>query len=103
MELLTDPIASPFYATEDLLRGLPPIYLAVSGTESMTGDSVIFGSKAALQGVPVVLDIFYGMWHVFPQYSEGCGSMHELWQGKAALSHTGDFVRHVAKVAKDQP
>mmetsp|Transcript_13596 Transcript_13596/g.31992 ORF Transcript_13596/g.31992 Transcript_13596/m.31992 type:complete len:542 (-) Transcript_13596:37-1662(-) len=100
--LLADPEASPFHAADTKLRSLPPLYLAVSGTESMAGDGVILGGRVARQGVPVVLDVFHGMWHAFPLYTEGCGSGHELWQGKAALRHAGDFVRQVAREANER-
>lgn len=89
-------ISSPFHASSAQLQRLPPLYLAVSGTESRSGDSIILASRAAKQGVPVAVDIFYGMWHAFPLYSEGCGSGHALWHATAVLSHVGDFVRQVA-------
>lgn len=101
--LLKDPVASPFHAGEEQLRGLPPMYFAVSGTESMAGDSVVIAAKAAGFGVPVAVDIFEGLWHVFPQYSDGCGSGEALWQGMAALMHTGDFVRQIFSAAKNHP
>lgn len=34
---LRDPLYSPAHATEAQLDGLPPVYLAVSGSEVMTG------------------------------------------------------------------
>ena len=34
---LRDPLYSPAHATEAQLDGLPPLYLAVSGSEVMTG------------------------------------------------------------------
>jgi len=90
--MLQDPIASPFYAGPSELIGLPPLYFAV-GTELITGDSVVPATKAAEVGVEVVLDIYEGMWHVFPMYQEGCGSNHSIYEAELALNRTGDFVR----------
>ncbi|CAL1150469.1 unnamed protein product [Cladocopium goreaui] len=68
---LKDPLYSPFHATEEQLDELPPIYLAVSGSEVLTGDSMIFAQRAAVRGVRVYISMFPGMWHGFPQYIEG--------------------------------
>merc|ERR1719361_2366092 len=95
--LLSDPVASPFHATPDLLRGLPPLLMVVSGTETLASDSILFAGKAAAAGAEVVLDIYPGMWHVFPMYSEGCGGhLGGLRQGALALTRSGDFVRQAA-------
>lgn len=97
--LLTDPIASPFFATEQELGGggLPPMYFAVGASESILGDSLIFAQKAALYGASVKLDVHVGMWHDFPMYSEGCGSGEELWQAVRALNRTAQFIRRVGE------
>lgn len=100
---LKDPLYSPFHATEEQLDELPPIYLAVSGSEVLTGDSMIFAQRAAVRGVRVYISMFPGMWHGFPQYIEGCGSGTELWQGTTALSHAGDFVSQIASYLRSRP
>lgn len=97
--LLRDQDVAPFHAPLANLAALPPIYIAVSGSEILGGDGIIFANKVARLGVPVNLDIFPGMWHGFEQHSEGCGSGKELWQGGIALSHAGDFVTQVTKFA----
>mmetsp|Transcript_41525 Transcript_41525/g.109530 ORF Transcript_41525/g.109530 Transcript_41525/m.109530 type:complete len:551 (-) Transcript_41525:36-1688(-) len=96
--LLTDPVASPFYAGERELGGggIPPLYFAVGGSESILGDSSIFAQKAALYGVDVKVDVMVGMWHDFPMYSEGCGGGTELWQGVRALNQTGQFIKRIS-------
>jgi len=96
--MLQDPIASPFYAGPSELIGLPPLYFAV-GTELITGDSVVPATKAAEVGVEVVLDIYEGMWHVFPMYQEGCGSNDSIYEAELALNRTGDFVRMLTQRA----
>lgn len=93
--LLADAVASPLHATASQLVGAPPLYMAVSGTETLASDSIIFAYRAAEAGVDVILDIFPGMWHVFPMYSEGCGKGHELWQGSLALNRTAEFLKSV--------
>jgi len=100
---LKDPLYSPFHATEEQLDELPPVYLAVSGSEVMTGDSMIFAQRAAVRGVRVYVSMFPGMWHGFPQYIEGCGSGTELWQGTTALSHAGDFVSQISAYLRSRP
>jgi len=98
-ELLTDGIASPVFA--DLQRHewqrVPPLYFAVGGSESILGDSVLVAQKAAHHGVEVQLDVYPGMWHDFPMYTEGCGSGIPLWQGMHALRRVARFVRSISK------
>mmetsp|Transcript_33957 Transcript_33957/g.97653 ORF Transcript_33957/g.97653 Transcript_33957/m.97653 type:complete len:507 (+) Transcript_33957:49-1569(+) len=96
--LLMDPVASPMYAGAAELAGggVPPLYFAVGASESILGDSVIVAQKAADYGAEVSLEIFEGMWHVFPMYSEGCGGGEELWEAKRALERTAAFVRRTA-------
>eukprot|EP00930_Biecheleria_cincta_P053993 TRINITY_DN3984_c0_g2_i1.p1 TRINITY_DN3984_c0_g2~~TRINITY_DN3984_c0_g2_i1.p1 ORF type:complete len:651 (+),score=95.41 TRINITY_DN3984_c0_g2_i1:75-2027(+) len=94
-KLQTDPIASPYFAEVEDYKGkhLPALHIAVGGSESIMGDSVRVAYKAAEAGLDVDLEIYNGMWHVFPMYSEGCGSGSELWSGTHAISTTGRFVR----------
>jgi len=96
--LLMDPIFSPFYATEELLRGAPPMYFAVGGSESIEGDSTILAQKAAMMNVPVYLDIYDGMWHVFPMYTEGCQNPegNALWTAVSAQRRTAHFLKSIA-------
>jgi len=96
--LLRDPIASPFHATEVELAGggIPPLYFAVGGSESILGDSVVVAQKAAAHGVDAHLEVYTGMWHVFPMYTEGCGLGKKLWPASRALEQTTAFLRHVS-------
>ena len=95
-ELLDDPIASPFNAGPELLRGLPPLLFVVASNELITGDTVISAQRAAGAGVDVILDVYDNMWHDFPMYSDGCGSGEPLWSAQRALRRTGRFLRDVA-------
>ncbi|CAE7232887.1 est [Symbiodinium sp. KB8] len=96
--LLTDPLASPFFASVDELGGggIPPLLFAVGGSESILGDSMILAQKAAFYGTSVHVDVHVGMWHDFPMYSEGCGSGVPLWQAARALNRTAAFIKYVA-------
>lgn len=94
------PEESPIYFELDDWRGIPPMYFAVGGSESILGDSVLFAQKASHESVEVQLDVYEGMWHVFPMYSEGCGSAIPLWQGKAALRRTAKFIKSLAMSGK---
>jgi len=100
--LLKDPMASPSYATPELLDGLPPVYMAVSGDEQLEGDSIIFAQRASAQNVAVWLDIFPGMWHDFTMYSEGCDAGTPLWQGALSLQRTGEFVRLTSELRRSR-
>merc|ERR1712232_1148695 len=97
---LRDPFASPYWANSTLLKGLPPLYFVSSSTETVGGDSVYLARQAAQAGVRVWLDQFAGMWHTFPQWSEGlCAGPNGakgLWQGKLALRRMGSFIKQVA-------
>lgn len=101
-----DPFASPYFAGAELLRGLPPLYFVASATETVGGDCQHVANNAARMFVHVVLDLFSGMWHTFPQWSEGnCanGDHGDLWQGVSALQRMGSFVRQVAAAARACP
>jgi hypothetical protein len=93
--LLDDPIASPFWITPAQLKGAPPMLFSTSSTELIAGDSQILAIKAAKAGVQVQIDMYPGTWHVFPMYTDGCGSKASLWQGKHALKRTGQFLKRV--------
>jgi len=98
--LMEDPIISPYYASDAELRGLPPLFFATGSSESILGDTVTVAQKAAANGVDVQLELYPGMWHVFPMYSEGCGGRKPLWNAVHALNRTGLFVRHIAQTGR---
>lgn len=100
--LQTDPIASPYFATHKHFRSdrMPPLHIMVGGSESILGDSLRVAHTAARGGATVSVEVYNGMWHVFPMYSEGCGSGEELWTAINAINSTGHFVRTLAEGAK---
>lgn len=100
-QLQTDPVASPFFAQPaDFSGTVPPLYFAVGASESILGDSVRVAQHAAQGGVDVILEVYHGMWHVFPMYSEGCGLGEPLWAGEYAINQTGLFVRHIHQTGR---
>jgi acetyl esterase/lipase len=57
-----DPRASPLFGH---VAGLPPLLIQVGTDERLLDDARQFAEKAALAGVPVRLEIWQGMHHVF--------------------------------------
>ena len=89
---LTVPYANPIRADASLLRRLPPVLIFVGDRETILGGSERFmGKLQALGRTEDALQVYSGMWHVFPMYSHGCGSGHPLPQAVAALEQTRAF------------
>ena len=78
-----DPLASPLFAD---LQGLPPLLIQVGDRETVLSDSTDFAAKALAAGVPVQLDVWPGMIHVFQQFP------NELPQAVAAIASLGQFL-----------
>ena len=57
-----DPLASPLFGN---LQGLPPLLIQVGTDERLFDDSRQFADRATWAGVPVELEIWEGMHHVF--------------------------------------
>ena len=93
--MLWDHIASPFFADSEWTGVTPALFFAVGSSETILGDTTILAEKAAANGATVVVDIFHGMWHDFPMYSDGCGSGKPLWSGQRAWNNTVEFILRV--------
>jgi monoterpene epsilon-lactone hydrolase len=78
------PLASPLNGD---LHGLPPLLLQVGDRETGLDDSVLFAQKAAAAGVPVSLEVWEGMIHVFQQFPA------ELTEAGAAIARIGAFLK----------
>ena len=59
---LRDPFISPLFGDLD---GLPPTYIQVGENEILLSDSIRLHKKMVEANVPVRLERFEGMWHVF--------------------------------------
>lgn len=64
----TNPLASPLYAKDKDLVGLPPLYLQVGTAEVLLDDSHRFAARAREAGVDVKLDEWPHLFHVFQLY-----------------------------------
>lgn len=59
---LSNPFISPLFGNFD---GFPPTYIQVGEHEILLSDSILLHKKMIRANVPVKLDLFDGMWHVF--------------------------------------
>jgi len=80
------PLASPLNGE---LAGLPPLLLQVGDRETGLDDSVLFAQKAAAAGVPVTLEVWEGMIHVFQQFPD------ELAEARDAVARIGAFLNNI--------
>jgi acetyl esterase/lipase len=87
-------LASPIYAD---LKGLSPLLIQVGSEETLLDDSNRLAARAKEAGVPVTLEIFEGMphvWHAFAEY---------LPEAQEAIDAIGAFVdARMGNAAKSQ-
>jgi monoterpene epsilon-lactone hydrolase len=82
------PHAAPLYGD---LRGLPPLLIQVGSVETLLDDSIQLARKAGIAEVPVALQIWPEMihiWHIF---------FPMLDAGRRAIASGGSFVRNALK------
>jgi acetyl esterase/lipase len=78
-----NPLASPLHSD---YRGLPPMLIQVGATETLLDDSTRVAEKAKAAGVPVDLEVWEDMihvWHVFAKL---------LPEGQQAIDRIGQYV-----------
>ncbi len=75
------PLASPLFGD---FRGLPPILIQTGEHEMLRDDSIRVAKKARADGVPVTLEIWPGMVHVF--------QIRGLPESREAVRRIADFV-----------
>lgn len=80
----TDPLASPLHGD---LTGLPPLLIQVGTDERLLDDSRRYAQRAAQAGVPVRLEIWEGLHHVFQL------DVAHLESSRAALDRAAAFLR----------
>lgn len=78
-----DPYASPAFAS---LRGFPPIMVHAGSAEILRDDASRLGDRAAEADIPVSVEIYDGMQHLF----QGDAGLPEA---KASLGRLGQFIR----------
>jgi acetyl esterase/lipase len=81
-----DPYASPIYAS---FRDFPPIMVHAGSAEILRDDASRIGDKAAEANVPISVEIYDGMQHVF----QGDPSLQEA---KVSMQRLGQFIRQRA-------
>lgn len=77
-----NPLASPVFGD---YRGIPPLLIQVGEHEMLRDDSVRVAKKARSDGIPVTLEVWPGMVHVF--------QIRELPESREAIGHIADFIR----------
>ncbi|MSO90573.1 MAG: alpha/beta hydrolase [Acetobacteraceae bacterium] len=78
------PLAAPLYAD---LKGIAPLLIQVGSIETLLDDSIRLAGRAAVAGVPVRLDVWPDMphiWHIFHPI---------LAAGRQALAQGGAFAK----------
>lgn len=92
-----DPLANPLFTPLRTLHRLPPLQIHTGLPEVLASESAIFATRLAAAGGAVELHLYEGMWHVFPQYFEGCTEGGEtLLLAQVALNRTAHFLRSVS-------
>ncbi|MGE4243629.1 alpha/beta hydrolase [Ramlibacter sp.] len=79
-----DPLASPVRAD---LSGIAPLTIYVGSTEALLDDSVQLARAAGLADVKVHLEIWPGMFHIWPNYHP------VLPEGRQAVAEIGAVIR----------
>ena len=77
-----NPLASPVFGD---YRGIPPLLIQVGEHEMLRDDSVRVAKKAAADGIPVKLEVWPGMVHVF--------QIRGLPESRKAIKQIADFMR----------
>lgn len=79
------PYVSPIYG--NFTEGFPPTLIQVGTKEILLSDSVRFYQALDQAGIPVKLDVYEGMPHVFQGYLAGTP------ESKIAISKMNDFLK----------
>jgi epsilon-lactone hydrolase len=77
-----NPLASPVFGD---YRGIPPLLIQVGEHEMLRDDSIRVAEKARSDGIPVKLEVWPGMVHVF--------QIRRLPESREAIEHIADFMR----------
>jgi epsilon-lactone hydrolase len=77
-----NPLASPVFGD---YRGIPPLLIQVGEHEMLRDDSVRVAEKATSDGIPVKLEVWPGMVHVF--------QIRGLPESREAIEHIAEFMQ----------
>lgn len=78
------------------LSGLPPMMIQVGDDEVLLSDSMLLAQKAGEAGVPVILQVWQGMWHVFQGFSM------LMPEAKKAVADLGEFIHNNLRETESQ-
>ena len=81
---IKDPLVSPIFGD---LRGLPPLLIQVGSREVLLDDSRKLAVRARADDVPVVIEEWPGMFHVWHMWAD------QITDGRRALGGIGVFIR----------
>jgi epsilon-lactone hydrolase len=87
----SDPYASPVFAN---FKDFPPIMVHAGSLEMLRDDASRIGDRAADAGVPVSVEIYDGMQHVFQANSH-------VPEARVSLQRLGQFIRAKTSVARE--
>ncbi len=83
---LTDPLISPLFGN---FEGFPPTYIQVGENEILLSDALRLHRTFVEKNVPVKIDIYRGMWHVF--------QMSPIRAARAAMDKNAEFIFDVCR------
>jgi monoterpene epsilon-lactone hydrolase len=81
---LDHPLASPLRSN---LKGIAPLAIFAGSTETLLDDSIQLARQAGIADVPVRLEVWPGMFHIWPTYHQ------MLAEGRKAISQIGAIMR----------
>jgi hypothetical protein len=98
---INDPVASPLLnAPVSWLKDLPPLSMHVGMAEVLASDSALFATAVARAGGRWIENhAFDGMWHVFQQYANGCGSNETVVLAESSLQFSKKFIEEVLSMS----
>jgi acetyl esterase/lipase len=79
-----NPLASPVFGD---YRGIPPLLIQVGEHEMLRDDSIRVADKARSDGIPVKLEVWPGMFHVFQSVEP------LLPEARESIKHMAEFMR----------
>ena len=84
--------ANPAMATKAMLRSLPPSLFMVGDRETLRGEVMSFVGEAQTVNKHIYGQLYDGMWHDWPMYSDGCGSKRPVKSSKLAIAQIASFL-----------
>jgi len=76
-KLPEDPFLSPYFASDDLFKQLPPIHIVTLHMDPCLDDCVMFAKRLKELGKKVNMDILKGLPHGFLNLAITCKEAHE--------------------------